>query len=473
MSMKRSVLATTAAVCALMAGERASQAVPAARVSQAAPTEQMSVSDAFAAVGATANLSARVTEGSAETPLSGVSVTFTVDGASAGQALTNAEGVASLPFVVDASKGVTARTITASAWTRARVGASGHGTIHVFKSAVNVGFAPGSAESAAGARAGAQVYVQGTLTRITDNAGLDGRSVDCRINGNTVSHVFTQSGNYNCTYTIPANVPKVAFQVGFDGDDVYLPGQGSLPVQSIAQPLRPVYLWAREANGNTATVRPGDTVTLTADVTSTAGQFWPTAPGEHGVGGVQVYVGLSAYGVGTDGWPPCGQTASLQAPELGTVTLTTDANGVARGTLKMPDCIPTQTALYITLGDGTTGYFAAAQSGMYLTIAPTTTTMTLAGPSSGHVGDTLHFLGKVVRGSDGKQLTNVGVSGRLSNGAQVNGGTDGAGVLHVDVPLTASMNAGANTVTFTFLGTTGEVEPSHATIQFNVLPATN
>ena len=161
--------------------------------------------------------------------LAGQTVSFTVDGASVGTAMTNASGVANLPYTVAVGAAAGSHAVTVSfAGDPSDSSGTGKGTLTV-KAATAL------AVAAVSGIHGTTVTLSATLTRASDGSGLSGKSVTFLVDGKSLGSAATNaSGTASHTYTIPMTdtLGSHALTMTFAGDtgDGAVSGAGTLTV---------------------------------------------------------------------------------------------------------------------------------------------------------------------------------------------------------------------------------------------------
>lgn len=170
------------------------------------------------AFGQTITLTATLRRTTDNALLSGKSITFLVNGVSAGSANTNASGVASRNYTIPESLGTGAKTITAQfAGDTLHNASSNTATLTVNKA--NTAIVTANAD----ATIGTQVALTGTLTRTTDGGSLSGRTLVFSVGG---AQVGTANTNASGTATLNWNVTagtlgNNTLNVAFAGDALY------------------------------------------------------------------------------------------------------------------------------------------------------------------------------------------------------------------------------------------------------------
>ncbi len=180
--------------------------------------------------GASVSLNATLTRGDTQAPVSGRTVGFSVDGNSVGTAVTNAAGLASLPYILGSSLGSSALVASFSG-----DGTNGPATANsliwrVSATALLAGTVTG--------RAGSAVLL---TTRITSDGTtpLIGRTVTFRVSGVVQGTAVSDSrGLAKRSYTIPGGIRATSLPVQFEHPES-LPYLGSSAPGSILVTRRP------------------------------------------------------------------------------------------------------------------------------------------------------------------------------------------------------------------------------------------
>ncbi len=188
------------------------------------------VSNVSGAIGETVALTASLHRTTDNMPLSGRTLSFSVNGFSVGNAVTAADGAASISYYIPENLGVGTATITvqfSGDATHDPSGGSGNLPVTKAGSAISVAAVTG--------QIGQTVVLSATLHRTTDGATLPGRILDLSVAGVVVGSGTTNaSGSAQVSFTIPESlgVGGKAILVSFAGDSTTLSsaGQGLLSV---------------------------------------------------------------------------------------------------------------------------------------------------------------------------------------------------------------------------------------------------
>ena len=186
-------------------------------------TTVLDLDNASGTIGQPATLTATLRRVADNAPLSGKSISFVVDGDSAGSASTNASGVATRSWVV--TVGVLGnRTMSASfAGDSAYHDTSDTATFRRYaNTAVTV-------SNVSGVR-GETVALKAKIIRTHDGAAIAGRTLSFKVDGNPVGSAVTNtSGVATTSYAIPADAAlgEHLIKVVFAGDDPLNPSSGT------------------------------------------------------------------------------------------------------------------------------------------------------------------------------------------------------------------------------------------------------
>ncbi len=295
-------------------------------VVSATPTSLTAVSGT-APFGGPATLTATLTSGTSNTPLSGQTVTFTLDGTSVGTETTDSNGVATLSGVATTDPvGTGSSNVTASfAATTTFAASTGTGNLVVSAATTSV-----SAVSAT-APFGGSATLTATLTSGSPSIPVANQSVNFTLNGTSVGSATTNSSGVATLTNIPTSA-AVGTDTGavvatFLGTTDYTTssGTGNLVVSQAATAL----------NSVSGTAPSGGPATLTATLIS------------------------SVTGLGISG-----QTVSFTLDGTSAGTATTDSNGVATVTnVPTSDGTGTDTGGVVVNYAGDTDYVASNGKG--------------------------------------------------------------------------------------------------------------
>ena len=170
----------------------------------------------------TLNATLKKTSGTA---LSGKTLTFSVDGAAAGTAVTSSAGAASLRYTVPVTLAVGSHTLVVSfAGDGSGSAASGTGTLTAAKSETAV-----TLTNAVGTH-GKAVTLSARLRRIKNGIALGAETLTFRVDGQVVGTAVTASnGLASLSYALPAGTTAGTHPLGvsFAGDSAYNPSSAT------------------------------------------------------------------------------------------------------------------------------------------------------------------------------------------------------------------------------------------------------
>ncbi len=253
---------------------------------------------------------------------------------------------------------------------------------------------------------GHDVSFEGTLTRTTDNRGLDGRAVAFAIDGQPQATAATSpSGKFIWNWAAPSvTVGNHGIRATFGGDQMYFETEASLPF-AVAPPPKPAKLTLTGVEGAV-----GETKTARAQLTL-VNPMQPIEFNPDGVPGVTIRVGR-------DRGPRWG---GEQYPSVGLGTGVTDQLGVVMVSFKITDK-PMGYTLWAH-ADGVEGVLEVNfASDPVLQVHKAPVTVAVAGPASARVGDAITITVTVRRATDGAPLQAMDVLlnpglGRKNTGA--------------------------------------------------------
>ena len=150
--------------------------------------------------------------------LSGRTLTFKINGNVIGTALTDGKGRAGLLYKFNETYAIGTHTLSADfAGDTSHNASTGLGTLTVVQSGTKLTI------SSVTGRVGATILMKGKLTRITDNALLNAKTIRFEIDGVEVGSAVTASGIAPLSFTIPntLTVGVHTLKALFDGDVFY------------------------------------------------------------------------------------------------------------------------------------------------------------------------------------------------------------------------------------------------------------
>jgi hypothetical protein len=322
-----------------------------------------------ASFGGTATLTATLTSSGTSKAISGVAVSFTLDGAFAGTAVTDSNGVATLSGVPTSDA---VGTDTGGIWAYYagdinNLSSIGTGDLTVSKAATGLSSVSGTATF------GGKATLMATLMSSVTNQGISGETVSFTLDGTSVGTATTNSSGVatltGVTTTDSAGTHNGGGVASFAGDSSYTAssGTGNLVVSQAGTTLSAVSGTA--SFGGTATL----TATLTSNVTS---------------------AGIS------------GETVSFTLDGTSVGTATTNSSGVATLTgVKTSDAVGTHNGVVVASFAGDSNYTAAANASGNLVVSQAATTLTSVSGSA-TFGGTATLTATLT-----SSVTNVGISG--------------------------------------------------------------
>ena len=161
------------------------------------------------------NLIAKLTDLHNNIPVSGKTVNFTVNGGSVGSAVTDANGIATLPYTIALNIGnylVLAQFVEDTTYS----GSTGTTALTVNATPVKI------VVDAVNGIKGSQVSLTSTLTDTHNNVPLSGKTVNFSVNGSSVGSAVTDSnGVATYLYTITQNTGVYQILAQFAEDNIY------------------------------------------------------------------------------------------------------------------------------------------------------------------------------------------------------------------------------------------------------------
>jgi subtilisin-like proprotein convertase family protein len=295
-----------------------------ANFSSSLVSTSLAMPDKSGFVGGSVQLSATLTQTTPGTALAGKTIAFTVDGASAGTAVTDAAGVATLAYAIPADAVAGARPMSASF--------AGDGTLAPADATATLTAAKAASALYLPDRSGVittTIALKAYLRRISDSAKLAGRTVDFAVAGTSVGSAVTSvDGEAALLWTITAGAATRTLGGSFAGDAMFLPCAGSATLTSTTVATKVYVVDRTNVKIKTYTVLkaylyttanvilPGKTLTMTVDGTSLGSQatnssgyisYGYTVP--EGTGAGNRVVGASW--AGNAGYPASSNTGKL------------------------------------------------------------------------------------------------------------------------------------------------------------------
>jgi hypothetical protein len=369
--------------------------------------------------GGTATLTATLTSGGKG--VSGAVVSFTLDGAFAGTAVTGSDGVATLTGVPtsDAVGTATGAVVATFAGDRAHQSSSNSGDLVVSAAASSLSSVSGTASF------GGTATLVATLTSSVTNQPLDGETVAFTLDGKSVGTATTSSSGV-ATLSGVATTDSVGTHTGavvasFAGDSSFgaAKAAGNLVVSQAGTTLA----------ANTATVPFGGMATLTATLTSAV-----------------------------TGQPVSGATVTFTLDGTSVGSATTNSSGLAiLSNVATTDSVGTHTAAIVASFAGNTDFAAAANAAANLVVTQAATSLgSVSGSGTSGTGGRATLVATLTSQVTNKGISNQIVSFKLGTTSAGTALTDSHGVATLSNVPTTGFNPGVtpSAVTASFTGST-------------------
>ncbi len=371
----------------------------------------IAVTNVTGTIGTSINLTATLTRTSDNTALSGKTLTFTVDGVTAGTANTNASGVATRGFTIPTSLSTGNHTITVTfAGDTSYNAGSGTGTL---TAKANTTLTVTNTTGALGQT----VTLKALLKRATDGALITGRSVIFKIDGAAVGSATTDStGTASYSYHIVTlTVANHTIAASYAGEALLNAsiGSGTLTVSKAA-----THLAVTNVTGAV-----GATVNLTATLTRT-----------------------------TDNAGVSGRTLTFTVNGVSAGTAATNASGVATRSFVIPGTAAAGSETISVAFAGDTSYTAITGTGT-LTVAKAATTLTVTNVA-GSLGQTVTLTGTLKRTSGGVALSGKTLTFKVDSTTVGTAVTSSSGVATHTFAIPGTFTVGSHTITVSFAGDT-------------------
>ena len=208
----------------------------------------------FGAVGDTVTLKAFLyVAGKSKTPVVGKKLTFYVGGTKIGASKTDSKGCARIKYKVP-NEIAQKKTLVKFYGEGRYQPSSDTNKFASINSSTKM-----TAENAA-AKPGQNAYIKGTLTRITDDSGVNGRKIIAELGGQVVAQAATvNGGKFEIKYVVPSSAKQpIRLKIRFNGDKMYLANSADVTIDVHGPKPKAYLMW----NGATGVV--GQTVTITA-----------------------------------------------------------------------------------------------------------------------------------------------------------------------------------------------------------------
>jgi large repetitive protein len=217
----------------------------------------LTAQDASVTFGGNVTLSATLVRSSDSSPVAGRTIDFSVDGTTVGSGVTGASGIATFDYAPANAAGtyaIVASFTSDGTW----LGSTGNATLTMQRAASTL------TAAAATVTSGDPVTLGATLTRSSDSAPIENRTIDFSVNGTLVgSSVTNASGVATFDYTPANEAGSYTILAEFVQDGFYLASSDTdtLTIDKAASTLA----------ATDQTITYGDDVTLSATLTRTAG----------------------------------------------------------------------------------------------------------------------------------------------------------------------------------------------------------
>jgi hypothetical protein len=359
-------------------------------------------------------------KGAAAKPLSGRTVSFSVNNSFACKGKTDAAGKATcgwkVPPLPQGGKTLTAEFAGEPGFGPSKATA----TLAVFQAATKLTLG----DTSSGLAEGGTLYFHAWLTRITDKAGIDGRPLKLTVNGKSGGTAATVKGTATFSYPIPKGFAGDAkAEVTFDGDDYYLPNSTTRTY--------PVAHW-KQAYLKILSKQSGS-VGSKLSFSAYLGES-PLQISLLGISGKKLAFQFT-------------RGSSSSEPEggpCGTVHAITGSDGKATAIFKSE-----KTCSHLTVKlDYTVKDYRADPDLEMVSIGPAPVQISLPA-KSGNIGQSVTLQAHVKRATDGAPRPNVPVTFKLGGNALGSPKTNASGDASQTVKLESWMGIGAKTVTAT------------------------
>jgi hypothetical protein len=380
-------------------------------------------------IGQTLNLTATLKPKADGKPVHAHTVRFRVDGALVGTDKTDGKGVAKVSYKVPNQFG--AKKIEAEfAGNQICAAAKDDATLGTLKASTKITAKLLNPNEPL--REGSTFHATGNIVRTSDQDGLDGREILASIGGKEIFRAATNpAGHFYVPYKVPAGFGAKSSKVElrFEGDPLYVPTVAEVAF-TVLPPLKDAFLRWSGAEG-----KVGENATLSA-MLSTSNVWMPNT----GIAGKSVRF-----------WLVKDENHSIT---LGTGV--TNGQGVAKVQFKI-DALPKLYQIRAHV-DGVLGELDVEklynQSGN-LQVNKAPVTLTVSGPGSAKIGDTITVTVKVLRATDNAPVKLVEVS--VQNLTKK---TDDAGTVSINYPINAAEGTGPRQLAVKALGAAYTLEGS-------------
>lgn len=336
---------------------------------------EISAKGSFGAIGDTVPLKATLRTKRDDKPLAGKTLHFKVAGKAVGSAVTGPSGEAKVDYAVPSSPPPGAAPMeihfSGDADSMPYSATASFGTI---KSSTKIAFEPNPHINE-----GETARFRGSLVRITDKKGLDGRELTMTVNGDYAGKVKTEDGRFTLAYHVVKNFPpKATVHARFEGDGLYNPTAATMAFD-VKNPVKTVYLTWPKAEG-----KVGESIPVKAYLTNMLGG---------GIAGERVKIWIDNRP--RNDYPSCQTTTnSLGIAACHFKFERTGLFGIMAEAVVDPDKWKVEAKVYPRT----------------LVVTPAPVNFVLSGPSSAHQHDRIRIKAKLTRATDNHPLTGEKVS---------------------------------------------------------------
>lgn len=380
------------------------------------------------AIGDTVPLKAKLTLSGK--PVHSHTLHFRVNNVSVGSDKTDNQGQAKVMYKVPNDMGPKTTQVRYNG-SAACSGAQDTATFGTVKSATKITLTP-----PANTTAGKPLTMNGKLTRITDQMGIDGREIEIKVYNAPAGKSTTVNGNFSIKYDVPANkTGTVPVEARFTGDTLYVPNVATTSVPIKAPPVK-VYLFWNNAEG-----RIGDTITLTGCLGRSA-----TTPCAQPVAGQKVRFWADRG----PRWHPSIQVPNFQlgsgntnAQGKVTVSWKAELANVSLSNKDLPQSYTLSAHADVDYGQ----YSLEKKSDPKLTVKRTPSAIAITAPGTAKIGQTITLKVRLTRTSDNAPIKGAKVTGPF--GQQT---TNDNGEASAPYTVSSQMGTGSKPLLFKFAG---------------------
>ncbi|MFZ5788613.1 MAG: hypothetical protein ACOY3Y_19420 [Acidobacteriota bacterium] len=423
-------------------------AAPAALTAMQAATQkkttQLDVPHLIGSLGQSVPVRATLTVKAEGMEVSDHTVHFWLDTAYLGNARTNAQGRAEIPYTIET---MTPRKIRARYYgTEVCYASLGENNLEMRKAGAKLTLK----DPPSSVRVGMPFRLRGWLARITDNKPIDGREIVVSLDGSPQPPLASStSGDFAWDWTPPNTASgNHGVVVKFAGDTLYTAASASHVFAVVPAP-KSTWLTLYSAEG-----KVGENKVVLATLFSTPEERWRP--------------GIELKGVTVRLWRDRGPRyggAQFENKQLGSGV--TDYSGTARINIKVDD-EPMQYDLHGYADVDTAMWLCDHVQTATLNVTKSPVTIQVTGPASARIGDTIVIAAVLKRTSDGAPLGGLPVS--LDGAGTKNTMNNGAAGFNLTVGSIGG--TGPRTIAAKFYGTSRYLAGT-GSMTINVLPKTN